>query len=140
MFRVLGCHARVLARCLLPAIRYSLYALSFAAVHAAFQRDLRLDSLLRGGLVEGRLYLVIGPPGTGKTLLGTQFLEAGLEAGDDVLFIHAEESAADLLANTAELGIDIADATFLDVGPDSEFFMEPNRTTWSSPETSRTAT
>ncbi|MEF8973432.1 MAG: ATPase domain-containing protein [Haloarcula sp.] len=83
-----------------------------------------LDSLLRGGLVEGRLYLVIGPPGTGKTLLGTQFLEAGLEAGDDVLFIHAEESATDLLANTAELGIDIGDATFLDVGPDSEFFTE----------------
>ncbi|WP_134668656.1 ATPase domain-containing protein [Halorussus marinus] len=81
-----------------------------------------LDTLLRGGFVNGRLYLVIGPPGAGKTLLGTQFLEAGLDAGETVLFIHGEESADDLRANTAELGIDLDDAAFLDVGPESDFF------------------
>lgn len=83
-----------------------------------------LDSLLNGGFVDGRLYLVIGPPGSGKTLLGTQFLRAGLDAGETVLFIHSEESAPDLRANAANLGIDIDDAEFLDAGPESDFFTE----------------
>ncbi|WP_277541379.1 ATPase domain-containing protein [Haloarcula laminariae] len=83
-----------------------------------------LDSLLNGGFVDGRLYLVIGPPGSGKTLLGTQFLRAGLDADETVLFIHSEESAPDLRANAANLGIDIDDAEFLDVGPESDFFTE----------------
>jgi circadian clock protein KaiC len=85
-----------------------------------------LDSILHGGFVNGRLYLVIGTPGTGKTLLGTQFLSAGLEAGETVLFIHGEESVADIRANTAELGIDIEDAEFLDIGPESGFFTQAN--------------
>ena len=83
-----------------------------------------LDSLLNGGFVNGRLYLVIGAPGTGKTILGAQFLRAGLDAGETVLFIHGEESGVDLRANTAELGIDIEDAEFLDMGPESEFFTQ----------------
>ena len=83
-----------------------------------------LDSLLNGGFVDGRLYLVIGPPGSGKTLLGTQFLRAGIDADETVLFIHSEESADDLRANAANLGIDIDDAEFLDVGPESDFFTE----------------
>ncbi|WP_256289367.1 ATPase domain-containing protein [Halobellus inordinatus] len=81
-----------------------------------------LDSLLEGGFVDGRLYLVLGVPGTGKTLLGTEFLCEGLSAGETVLFIHGEESADDLRANAAELGIDIRGANFLDVGPESDFF------------------
>jgi circadian clock protein KaiC len=81
-----------------------------------------LDNLLNGGFVKGRLYLVIGSPGTGKTLLGTQYLEAGLQSGETVLFIHGEESASDLRANTAEIGVDIDGAEFLDVGPESAFF------------------
>jgi circadian clock protein KaiC len=81
-----------------------------------------LDTLLNGGFVEGRLYLIIGPPGTGKTTLGMEFLEAGLDVGDTVLFIHGEESEDDLRTNAAALGIDISDADFLDVGPESAFF------------------
>ena len=83
-----------------------------------------LDSLLCGGFVDGRLYLIVGPPGSGKTTLGTQFLEAGLDAGETVLFIHSEESASNLRANAAQLGVDIDDAEFLDVGPESDFFTE----------------
>jgi len=83
-----------------------------------------LDSLLHGGLVNSRLYLVLGVPGTGKTTLGMQFLRAGLDADEDVLFIHGEESQSDLLVNAAELGIDLADADFLDIGPESDFFAQ----------------
>ncbi|WP_297068670.1 ATPase domain-containing protein [Thermococcus sp.] len=34
----------------------------------------RLDGLLSGGFLPGRVYLVVGPPGSGKTTLGMQFL------------------------------------------------------------------
>ncbi|MFB6302266.1 MAG: ATPase domain-containing protein [Haloferacaceae archaeon] len=83
-----------------------------------------LDSLLHGGLVSNRLYLVIGAPGTGKTLVGMQFLRAGLGDDEDVLFIHGEESRDDLIVNAAELGLDLTDAEFLDIGPESEFFAQ----------------
>lgn len=81
-----------------------------------------LDSLLNGGFIDGRLYLIIGPPGTGKTTLGMEFLQAGLDAGESVLFIHGEESEAGLRANATALGIDLSEASFLDIGPESEFF------------------
>ncbi|RQG99993.1 ATPase domain-containing protein [Natrarchaeobius oligotrophus] len=81
-----------------------------------------LDELLQGGLVTGRLYLVVGRPGTGKTLLGMEFLRTGLDADETVLFVHGEESKPEILANASSFGIDLADAAFLDLGPDSDFF------------------
>lgn len=83
-----------------------------------------LDEVLRGGLVTGRMYLVHGKPGSGKTILGKHFLEEGIEKGETVLYIHGEESRQEILANGAELGIDLTDAEFLDLGPDSDFFTE----------------
>ncbi|EMA41019.1 ATPase domain-containing protein [Halobiforma nitratireducens] len=83
-----------------------------------------LDEVLRGGLVNSRLYLVCGAPGTGKTLLGMHFLEAGLERGETVLFVHGEESREEIVTNGSRLGIDVEDAAFLDLGPESEFFTE----------------
>lgn len=83
-----------------------------------------LDTLLNGGFVTGRMYLATGAPGTGKTTLGMEFLEAGLDAAETVLFIHGEESRVDLIANAATLDIDLDAAEFLDVGPESDFFTE----------------
>jgi circadian clock protein KaiC len=83
-----------------------------------------LDQLFRGGFVQGRMYLVLGEPGTGKTLLGMAFLEEGIDNGEDVLFIHGEESKEDILLNGGAVGIDLSDAEFLDLGPDSDFFTE----------------
>jgi len=83
-----------------------------------------LDSLLHGGLVSNRLYLAIGVPGTGKTMTGLHFLQAGLDANEDVLFIHGEESQEDIIVNAAEIGIDLTDANFLDIGPESDFFTQ----------------
>ncbi|MGM0606169.1 MAG: ATPase domain-containing protein, partial [Halobacteriota archaeon] len=83
-----------------------------------------LDSLLHGGLVGHQLYLVTGEPGTGKTILGMQFLRAGLDNGENVLFIHGEESIDDLFLSAGELGIDLSEADFLDIGPESEFFTQ----------------
>ncbi|WP_148860770.1 ATPase domain-containing protein [Natronococcus pandeyae] len=83
-----------------------------------------LDEILHGGFVEGRMYLVHGQPGTGKTLLGMHFLEEGLENDETVLFIHGEESREEILANGFAVDTDISDAEFLDLGPESEFFIE----------------
>lgn len=81
-----------------------------------------LDTLLNGGFVKDRLYLIVGEPGTGKTILGSQFLREGLDNDEDVLFIHGEEARADIVANAAALGIDLSDADFLDIGPESAYF------------------
>jgi circadian clock protein KaiC len=82
----------------------------------------KLDEVLNGGLVTGRVYLLTGKPGTGKTTLGMHFLEAGLEHDETVLFIHGEETKQELMTSANSVGIDIEDAAFLDLGPESEQF------------------
>ncbi|MFC7097992.1 ATPase domain-containing protein [Halobaculum marinum] len=81
-----------------------------------------LDTLLNGGFVGSRMYLVLGAPGTGKTTLGMEFLVEGLDNDERVLFVHGEESRENLLTNAAAFGLDLSEADFLDVGPESEFF------------------
>ena len=83
-----------------------------------------LDELLQGGYVEGRMYLISGGPGTGKTTLGMHFLEEGLANDETVLVIHGEESPEEIRANAAQFNIDLSDANFLDLGPDSDFFTD----------------
>lgn len=55
-----------------------------------------LDEILAGGLSKGRLFLVEGSPGTGKTTLASQFLLAGAEAGEKVLYITLSETDEEL--------------------------------------------
>ncbi|MFB6183897.1 MAG: ATPase domain-containing protein [Haloarculaceae archaeon] len=83
-----------------------------------------LDDILHGGLVPGRSYLVRGEPGAGKTILGFHYLTAGVDAGEQVLFINLEEPTADIEANAASLGFDLSDVHFLDLSPSSDFFTE----------------
>jgi KaiC/GvpD/RAD55 family RecA-like ATPase len=56
----------------------------------------RLDELLDGGVPDKRSLLVSGPPGTGKTTLGMQFLQAGLDAGEECLFVSTEQTIGEL--------------------------------------------
>src|SRR6201996_7963143 len=55
-----------------------------------------LDDILNGGLPQGHLYLVEGDPGTGKTPLALQFLLAGIEQGESVIYVTLSESRKEL--------------------------------------------
>lgn len=57
-----------------------------------------LDSVLRGGLLKGRIHLVEGRPGTGKTTFGLRFLIDGAQNGERCLYITLSETRAELLA------------------------------------------
>jgi circadian clock protein KaiC len=50
-----------------------------------------LDKMLDGGLPEGDSLLVAGPSGTGKSALATQFIAAGLRAGEPAVMALFEE-------------------------------------------------
>ena len=67
-----------------------------------------LDDVTLGGLPTGRPTLLCGAAGCGKTLLAMTFLVNGALAGEAGVFMSFEERAADLEANVASLGYDIA--------------------------------
>lgn len=51
-----------------------------------------LDTILRGGLPENRLYLLKGHPGVGKTTMALQFLLHGIAQGKSALYITLSET------------------------------------------------
>jgi len=55
-----------------------------------------LDDLLGGGLPRGHALLVVGPSGSGKTVLATQFLAAGVAAGEKGVLACFEKGAVRL--------------------------------------------
>lgn len=83
-----------------------------------------LDELLHGGLPTGRAYILRGGPGTGKTIVALHFLTAGVEAGEDPLFVAFEEPAADLRQNAESLGFDLDGVEILDLSPSADRFLE----------------
>jgi len=63
-----------------------------------------LDDVLNGGLSKGRLFLLEGSPGTGKTTIGMQFLLAGRDAGERVLYVTMSETEDELRATAGSHG------------------------------------
>lgn len=63
-----------------------------------------LDVILRGGLIQNRLYVVEGDPGSGKTTLALQYLLAGARRGERVLYVALSETAEELRAIAVEHG------------------------------------
>jgi KaiC/GvpD/RAD55 family RecA-like ATPase len=55
-----------------------------------------LDGMLGGGVPEERSVLITGGPGTGKSTISMQFLQEGLEDGDDCLFVSTEQTIEEL--------------------------------------------
>jgi circadian clock protein KaiC len=55
-----------------------------------------LDTILRGGLPQGRMYLVEGDPGTGKTTLALQFMLNNAACGGNGLYVTLSENRKEL--------------------------------------------
>lgn len=55
-----------------------------------------LDDVLAGGLLRARVFLLEGSPGTGKTTIATEFLLAGVSAGEKTLYITLSETEEEL--------------------------------------------
>jgi circadian clock protein KaiC len=68
-----------------------------------------LDEITSGGLPRGRPTLVCGGAGCGKTLLAAEFLVRGaVHYGEPGVLLAFEETEAELKANVASLGFDLA--------------------------------
>jgi circadian clock protein KaiC len=68
-----------------------------------------LDEITGGGLPRGRPTLICGGAGCGKTLLAAEFLVRGAtQFGEPGVFMSFEETDAELKANVASLGFDLA--------------------------------
>ncbi|HVR35995.1 MAG TPA: circadian clock protein KaiC [Methylomirabilota bacterium] len=68
-----------------------------------------LDEITGGGLPRGRPALVCGGAGCGKTLFAAEFLARGaVQFGEPGVFMSFEETDAELEANVASLGLDLA--------------------------------
>lgn len=67
----------------------------------------KLDAVLGGGYPSERATLVEGGPGAGKTTLAMQFLQAGIEAGEECLFLSTEQTGAELRDSLGEYPFDL---------------------------------
>jgi circadian clock protein KaiC len=72
--------------------------------------DDALDQMLGGGLPVGDSVLAAGPAGSGKTVLGTQFIAAGIEAGERAVVACFEEHSQVYIERAARIGLHLADA------------------------------
>lgn len=67
----------------------------------------KLDSLIGGGLLKGRSYLVSGEPGTGKTIFCLQYILHGIKNGENGIYISIDEKPEHLIADAKSLGWDL---------------------------------
>lgn len=69
--------------------------------------SLALDEMMGGGIPEGDSILVAGSSGTGKSLLATQFIMAGLNAGEPGIIAVFEERPEEYIARAIKFGLDL---------------------------------
>lgn len=65
-----------------------------------------LDRMLDGGLWEGSLNLVSGLPGTGKSVVANHYIDTGLQAGESCLLLSVKNTAEEILAQAASVGME----------------------------------
>ena len=84
-----------------------------------------LDSMMRGGLIPGRVYLIKGAPGTGKTTLAMHFAMAGVANGENVLYVTLEEPSENLRTDMSRLGFNLSSSnlTIIDATPTAERYV-----------------
>ena len=68
-----------------------------------------LDDITAGGLARGRVFLLEGSPGAGKTTIASQFLMAGVKAGERGLYITLSETEEEFREGVASHGWELSD-------------------------------
>jgi len=66
-----------------------------------------LDRMLGGGILEGDSILLAGPSGTGKSALASQFIAAGLRAGEPAVMALFEERPEGYTDRAATFGLNL---------------------------------
>lgn len=74
-----------------------------------------LDSILNGGLIKQKSYLVKGGPGTGKSTVGYHFLKEGASNSESTMLITLGEPEKNIRRHTKKQGIDLSDTEILDL-------------------------
>lgn len=69
-----------------------------------------LDEMMGGGIPEGDSLLISGSSGTGKSLLATQFIAAGLRAGEAGIVAVFEERPDEYAERASTFGLDLNSA------------------------------
>lgn len=68
------------------------------------------DTIISGGLREGRPIVVCGPPGSGKTTFGLQYLYSGAKDFDEPgVFVTLSQSAEEITKDCKQFGWDVQD-------------------------------
>lgn len=76
-----------------------------------------LDTVLHGGFIAERLYLIDGNPGAGKTTLALQFLLEGLRLGEKCLYVTLSETRLELEAGARSHGWDLGGLDIIELIP-----------------------
>src|SRR3989441_1507443 len=77
-----------------------------------------LDTMLNGGLLPARPYVISGPIGSGKTILALHFLLDGLRQQEPCLLVTLDEPPIEVKANMATFGWNLDRLKILDATPD----------------------
>jgi len=77
-----------------------------------------LDTMLNGGFVPARPYVISGPTGGGKTVLAAHFLLEGLRLGEPCLLVTLDEPPIEVKSNMATFGWNMDRLKILDATPD----------------------
>jgi len=77
-----------------------------------------VDTMLGGGLIPARPYVVSGPTGSGKTIFAMHFLAAGLARGEAGLMVTLDEPPSEVKANVTAFGWNLDRLKILDATPD----------------------
>ena len=82
-----------------------------------------LDEMMGGGIPEGDSLLIAGSSGTGKSLLATQFIMAGLNAGEPGIVAVFEERPDEYVGRALTFGLDLKSS--LDDGSVEVIYLRP---------------